>query len=255
MGTFVKTETKGRILQVTLDRPRALNSLHAPACHELANVWDNFLADDELWLAIVTGSGDKAFCAGHDLVDDFYAPMPATGWAGLSHRNDFTKPLIAAVNGLALGGGWEIALNADIIISDPDAKYGLTEPKIGFAALGGGARMLPKRMPYHLAMGLMLTGDTISAQEAKNHGLINEISPKDGALETAFNWAERVLTCSPMALRATKQIAQISLEPTVARQAIQLLEHQLADQLEKSNDAAEGLSAFSQKRQPVWTGC
>lgn len=254
MGHFIKTETRDRILLVTLDRPEVHNSLHAPACHELADVWDAFLADDGLWLAIVTGSGEKAFCAGHDLVDDFFDPMPASGWAGLSHRSDFTKPLIAAVNGLALGGGWEIALNADIVISDPRAKFGLPEPRVGFAALGGGARMLPKRMPYHLAMGLMMTGDTISASDAMTWGLVNAVSAEGGVMDTAYEWASRVLDCAPLAVRATKQIARLSMEPEISLDSIQSLEQQLADILAGSEDTAEGLSAFSEKRVPAWTG-
>ena len=102
MTHFVRTETIGNFLIVTLDRPAVLNSLHAPACHELSMIWDDFLEDDNLWLAIVTGTGDQAFCAGHDLVEDFHAPMPKSGWAGLSHRTEFHKPLIAAVNGARL---------------------------------------------------------------------------------------------------------------------------------------------------------
>ncbi|KCZ64643.1 enoyl-CoA hydratase-related protein [Hyphomonas atlantica] len=254
MTHFVRTETIGNFLIVTLDRPAVLNSLHAPACHELSMIWDDFLEDDNLWLAIVTGTGDQAFCAGHDLVEDFHAPMPKSGWAGLSHRTEFHKPLIAAVNGLALGGGWEIALEADIIVSHPRARFGLPEPKVGFAALGGGARMLPKRMPYHVAMGLMLTGDTLSADEALHFGLVNEISPEDGLMETAMAWAEKLKKCAPLALRATKRIARRSMAPVHTLDDLYSLELQLADMLSKSSDTQEGLSAFAERRSPVWTG-
>lgn len=254
MEQFVTTESRGRVLVVTLNRPEALNSLHAQACHELSAVWDRFLADDELWLAIVTGAGSKAFCAGHDLVSDFHGAMPESGWAGLSHRTDFNKPLIAAVNGLALGGGWEIALDADIVVCEPRAVFGLPEPKVGFAALGGGARMLPKQMPYHLAMGLMLTGNTLTAEDAFRWGLVNEISAEGQVIETAMNWAHRLQNCAPLALQATKQIARMSLDPANALCAIQSLELKLARDLSASADTEEGLAAFAGKRKPVWTG-
>jgi enoyl-CoA hydratase/carnithine racemase len=254
MAQFVRTETTGNVLIVTLDRPAVLNSLHAPACHELAMIWDEFLENDNLWLAIVTGAGDQAFCAGHDLVEDFHAPMPKSGWAGLSHRNEFNKPLIAAVNGLALGGGWEIALEADIVVSHPRARFGLPEPKVGFAALGGGARMLPKRMPYHVAMGLMLTGDTLCAEDALRFGLVNEISSEDGLMATAMNWAEKLKKCAPLALRATKTIVRHSMTPARSLDDLQSLELHLADMLSKSSDTQEGLSAFAERRSPVWTG-
>jgi enoyl-CoA hydratase/carnithine racemase len=254
MAQFIRSETVGHALVVTLDRPQVLNSLHAPACQELSSVWDKFLENDDLWMAVVTGAGDKAFCAGHDLVDDFHHPMPASGWAGLSHRMDFNKPLIAAVNGLALGGGWEIALEADIVVSDPRAVFGLPEPKVGFAALGGGARMLPQQIPYHRAMGLLLTGDTLTANDALSWGLVNEISEEGRVMDTAMQWVQKLLKCAPMALRASKQIAREAHYPAATRTGLQSIELRLAEQLSQTSDTAEGLAAFAEKRRPDWTG-
>lgn len=254
MGEFIKTEISGRVLTVTMCRPEVLNSLHAPACHEMADIWDRYIRDDNLWVAIVTGDGDRAFCAGHDLVDDFFDPMPLSGWAGLSHRTDLHKPLIAAVNGLALGGGWEVALFCDVIISDPAARFGLPEPKVGFAALGGGARSLPRHLPYHIAMGLLLTGDTITASEARQWGLVNQIAQPGAVLDCARQWADRMLRCAPQALRMSKQIAGASKLPEMLREPIYQLENELAQRLSKTADVQEGMAAFLAKRAPVWTG-
>lgn len=254
MGDFIKTDRDGRILTITLDRPQVLNSLHAPACHELSAVWDMFVAEDSLWVAIVTGAGERAFCAGHDLRDGFFDPMPETGWAGMSRRSDITKPVIAAVNGIAFGGGWEIALGSDIIIADEQASFALPEPKVGFAALGGGAHRLPLRMPHHLAMGLLLTGREIDAHEAHRWGLVNEVAAHGKALDVARRWAGDVLTCSTLALRATKIVAGHATEPPALRDAVKAEEIELGERLAAARDTAEGLAAFAERRKPVWSG-
>lgn len=254
MGHFIKTDRDGAILTITLDRPEVLNSLHAPACHELSAVWDKFVADDSLWAAIITGTGERAFCAGHDLRDGFFDPMPQTGWAGMSHRSDITKPVIAAVNGIAFGGGWEIALASDIIIADERARFALPEPKVGFAALGGGAHRLPLRMPHHLAMGLLLTGRQIDAHEAHRWGVVNEVAAHGTVLDVARRWADDVLACSPLAVRATKIVAGNATQPPALRGAVIVEEIALGERLALANDTREGLAAFAEKRKPVWSG-
>ena len=252
MYKYFTVQTIGNIFIITINRPKTLNNLNAPACRELSDIWDSYLANPLLWVAIITGAGEKAFCAGHDLLEDFDATMPDSGWAGLSHRETFDKPLIAAVNGAALGGGWEIALSADIVVANPKAVFGLPEPKVGFAALGGGTRMLPQRIPHHIAMGLLLTGKTISADTALNWGLLNEIANDETVLEVAMRWANDILKCSPAALMATKQSVQQSVLPSGGMGELKTFELILADELHNNPDTHEGLLAYKEKRPPKW---
>ena len=251
---LIGTELSDGILTITLNRAPALNSLNAAACFELSDIFDRFAEDDSQRVAIITGSGDKAFCAGHDLIEDFDEPMPETGWAGLSHRSGLNKPLIAAVNGFALGGGWELAMLCDVVVADPRASFGLPEPKVGFAALGGGARLLPHRVPYHIAMGLLLTGRSMSAEDAARLGLVNEVSAPGKVLDTAREWAEDMLSCAPLALKMSKQLALASADPASLREPLQKMEVELTNELIKSKDAWEGMAAFAEKRAPIWTG-
>lgn len=253
MGKFVKTQAEGHILTVTLDRPEVLNALHALACHELAAIWDDFAANDDLWVAIITGAG-KAFCAGHDLVDGFFDAMPESGWAGLARREGLNKPLICAIHGYAFGGGWEIAMACDIVIADSTAVFALPEPRVGFAALGGGANRLVRRMPWHVAMGLLLTGNRINAETAHRWGAVTEVAPAGTALAVARRYAEDILTCAPQAVRATKEAARATVEPDAAERDLYALSLRLAAHLTTLQDTREGLDAFAQKRPPVWTG-
>ena len=201
--SMIESRRNGPILIVTLNEPAKLNALTMAACHELSATWDDFEADDSLSLAIVTGTG-RAFCAGHDLTDDVQAPMPETGWAGLSRRQTLDKPIIAAANGLAAGGGFELALACDLIIADETAKFGLPEPLVGFAALGGGANLLPKSMPWHVAMRYLLTGEMMDAQTAFHWGLVSDVAPAGTAMDVAFRYAEAILAGAPVAIRANK---------------------------------------------------
>jgi enoyl-CoA hydratase/carnithine racemase len=250
---FIKTERNGRVLTVTIARPAVRNALNAAACHELSRIWDEFEADPELWIAIVTGEGDRAFCAGHDLSDE--DPMPDTGWAGLSSRlTTLSKPMIAAVNGNAYGGGFELALGCDIIVADEGAAFAMSEPRVGFVALGGGADRLVRRLPAAIAMGLLLTGRRIDAREAHRWGIVNEVAPTGAVLERAQAWAEEILLCSPLAVRFTKQLALASLEGSEWTAARIAQRAQVLDDLAKTDDLREGVEAFTQKRAPQWSG-
>ena len=251
MGQFIKAGRDGHILTITLDRPEVLNALHAPACRELSDLLDDFGRDDSLWIAIITGAG-RAFCAGHDVKDGFHDAMPETGWAGLSRRYDLFKPLIAAVNGPAAGGGWEIALACDIVVAEEGATFSLPEAKVGAAATGGGARRLPQRLSWHLAMELLLTGKRIDAAAAPRLGLVNEVVGPGQALEAARRYADAMLACAPLSLRATKRIALASLE-SEARE-VQHLAAELNEQLKRTDDNREGVDAFVAKRPPRWRG-
>ena len=160
---------EGRVLHVTLNRPGVLNALHPPAHFELAEIFDVFAADPELWIAVIGGAGARGFCTGTDLKvraqlgrDDY----PASGFGGLTRRFDLDKPVIAAVNGVALGGGLEIALACDLIIAAEHATFGFPEPRVGLAAMGGGVHRLVRQLPDKVAMGMLLTGRQITAHEA-----------------------------------------------------------------------------------------
>ena len=250
---YFELERDGRLLTITINRPEVRNCLNAPSCHELSAIWDAFDADPDLWIAIITGAGDRAFCAGHDLGDE--GPMPASGWAGLSARTrPVSKPMIAAVNGQAYGGGFELALGCDIIIADERAVFAMSEPRVGFVAAGGGADRLALRLPTPVAMGMLLTGRRVEAAEAHRWGVATDVAPAGKSLDVARQWAEQILLCSPIAVRYTKQLAleAIESEQWIAAMAAKRLE--ISHELHKLADLKEGVDAFMQKRKPVWQG-
>lgn len=249
---YVKISREEHVLIVTLARPDVLNSLNAAACFELDRVWDDFAADPELWIAIVTGEG-RAFCAGHDLSDAPDEPMPKSGWAGIAERTPINKPIIAAINGHAFGGGCEIALVADILVIDEKARIALSEPKVGAIALGGGAQRLARRIPTAVAMGMLLTGRSMDAAEAERWGLVNEVAPHGEALAVARRWAEAILACSPLAIQQTKRLAIESLEGDL-HQTIGTRSREIVPQVFTWEDTQEGIDAFLNKRPPVWRG-
>src|SRR5256884_7707746 len=216
---FVRYEKRNRIAYVTINRPEIMNALHPPANDELSAVWDDFAADPDSWVAILTRAGERAFSAGNDLkwtATHGMPRMPKGGFGGIVFRDDIWKPLIAAVNGVALGGGLEIALACDIIVASDNARLGLPEPRVGLMAAAGGVHRLPRHVPLKLAMGLILTGRQIPAAEAARIGLVNEVVPQATLMETAERWAREILECSPFAVQASKQAALQGLGPPPA---------------------------------------
>lgn len=256
MGEFCKTERDGKLLIVTINRPDVLNSLHPPGNAELAAVFDDFAADPDAWAAIITGEG-RAFSAGNDLKYQAEggdrAAAPATGFAGLTNRYDLEKPVIAAVNGVAMGGGFEIALACDLIIAAESAVFALPEPRVGLAALAGGLHRLPREIGTKQALGMILTGRRVGAAEGQALGFVNEVVPDGEVVDAARRWADQILECSPMSIRASKQAVYQGLShqdvatASAARyEAVRAMLH--------SEDFVEGPRAFAEKRAPQWKG-
>ena len=251
---FVRYEKKDRIATITLNRPEVMNALHPPCHEELARVFADFEEDPETWVAILTGAGDKAFSAGNDLkwTAEHGLPksMPKGGFAAITRRFDLWKPLIAAVNGFALGGGFEIALACDVIVAAEHARFGLPEPRVGLMAAAGGVHRLPRMIPQKIAMGMMLTGRHVTAADGHRFGFVNEVVPKGELMAAAERWAREMLECSPISVRASKQAAlaglHLPLEEAIATRFSE------TERLFSSEDFVEGPRAFAQKRKPAW---
>jgi enoyl-CoA hydratase/carnithine racemase len=253
---FITVEQARRVTLVTINRPEAHNALNAEAQVELAHAFDAFEADDEQWVAVLTGAGPKAFCAGHDLKSPMplsSADLPPSGFGGITSRLALAKPVIAAVNGVAMGGGFEIALACDIVVASQNAAFGLPEVRVGLAALGGGVLRLPREIGLKRAMGLMLTGRRLSAAEGLSLGFVNEVVETD-ALAAAMRWAEEIIACSPMSVRATKQTALQGLNEPLATALEAQWAYPAVRRMLESEDAVEGPAAFAAKRAPDWKG-
>lgn len=253
---FCTVEREGKLTIVTLNRPDMMNALHPPAHFELDAVFNEFAVDSGQWVAIVTGAGERAFCTGNDL--KFQAAgnrltFPPSGFGGLTSRFDLNKPIIAAVNGVAYGGGFEIALACDIIVAADTASFALPEPKVGVAALAGGLHRLPRQIGLKQAMGLILTGRKVSSVEGARLGFVNEVTPAIDLMSVARRWAEDIQTCSPMSIRASKEavlkgMAEASLQAAIEAQPT----YPAIRQLFRSEDFKEGPRAFAERRAPVW---
>lgn len=254
---YLRLDREDAILTITIDRPDVLNALHLPAHVELDRAFDLYAADPALRVAIVTGTGDRAFCVGTDLkslaVTGDY-DYPPGGFAGITKRFDLWKPVIAAVNGLCLGGGVEIIAACDLAIASDHAEFALPEPRVGLAALGGGAlQRLARQMPMKDAMWLVLTAQRIAASEARRLSLVNEVVPRGAALDRAMAIARDMLLCAPLALEASKQVMLQSIaEPDLA--AAMRKHYPAAARMLASEDAREGPRAFAEKRKPQWRG-
>lgn len=253
---YAIVERNGPLTIVTINRPEARNALNAAAHAELADIFDDFAADPDQWVAILTGAGDKAFCAGQDLAalaGGGVLRPPPRGFGGLSSRFDLNKPIIAAVNGIAFGGGFELALACDIIVAVETAKFALPEPKVGLAALGGGIERLPRVIGLKRAMGMMLTGKPVSASEGLQLGFVNEVAAED-VMAAARRWAQDILACSPMSVRATKEAVLRGMDTPLETSAETVWAYPAMVEMLTSEDAAEGPRAFTEKRAPVWRG-
>jgi enoyl-CoA hydratase/carnithine racemase len=253
-------EKRGRIAYVTLNRPEVMNALHLEAHLELAEIWEDFRDDPEVWVAILTGAGERAFSAGNDL--KVTAERTASGgevqgaarppFGRITRDFDCPKPLIAAVNGVALGGGLEMALACDIIVAADHARFGLPEPRVGLFAAAGGVHRLARQIPFKPAMGLLLTGRMFGAEVAWRLGLVNEVVPAADLMPAAERWAQEILECSPLSVQLTKEAAldglAYSVDDALAR------DEDRVRRLLASADFVEGPKAFAERRKPRWTG-
>lgn len=257
----VTLRIKGGVATVTIDRQHVLNAVDGTAQARLNDIWDQLEQDRSVRAVVVTGAGPRAFCVGADMsasaVDktglEYWAGLDPNGFGGLSLRTTLDIPVIAKVNGYALGGGMEIVLGADIVVAADSAKFGLTEPRVGRLALDGGIHQLLRRIPYTQAMGMLLTGRKADAAEMQAMGLVNEVVPADELDDAVQRWVDQILACAPTSVRAVKQMAARTSHLT-AVEARGLRLPALMAALD-SEDSAEGVRAFQEKRPPVWPGC
>lgn len=256
---YITVEKAARVTTITLNRPEVLNAINPVMHEELQRAFDDFATDDEQLVGVVTGSGDRAFCVGSDLkaiaASDERPPYPQHGYAGVIERFDLNKPLIAAVNGLCLGGGFEVALACDIILASEEASFGLPEPRVGAVALGGGLHRLARQIGLKRAMGYVFTCARISAQEGFELGLVNEVVQAQELTTVTHRWCEEILKSAPLSIRASKESIMRGLDEITLEDAIKKQENYPAFATWRTaEDTKEGPKAFAEKRSPVWRG-
>ncbi len=253
--SVVLCERRGHVEVVTINRPEARNAINYETSAALADAFDAAEADDDVWAVVLTGAGDKAFCAGMDLKafagGGGNVMGVSGGFAGVTNR-DFPKALIAAVNGHALAGGFEIMLACDMVVAADHATFGIPEVKRGLVAGAGGIIRLSKRVSLARALELGMTGDAVDAETAYMLGLVNRVVPAAEVMGTALGLAERVCEAAPLAVRATKKVIKASLQ--VPESEAWALQGEVAAEVFASPDALEGATAFAEKRRPNWTG-
>jgi len=254
----VRLVIEQHVAKVTLARPEALNAVDLETEGELQRVWNELEHNRDIRVVVLTGEGDRAFCVGADLknpsmsgLEYWAAPRPG-GFGGIALRETLNVPVIARVNGYALGGGFEMVLGCDLVVACEEASFGLPEALVGRMPLDGGMTLLQRQIPYRQAMAMLLTGRRVSAREALDMGLVNEVVPRvelDAAVE---RWVEALLACAPLSLQAIKQVVRRTSTLSAAEaQALRL--PALVSALQ-SEDAHEGVRAFQEKRKPRWSG-
>jgi len=253
MADEILRERIGHVEVLTINRPEARNAINLATAQALSTALDELEVDDDCWVVVLTGSGDKAFSAGMDLKAFASGESPTTekGFGGITKR-DFPKPLIAAVNGSALAGGFEIMLSCDLVVAADHAKFGIPEVARGLVAGAGGLIRLPKRVPMAVALELALTAEPIDAAKALSIGLINRVVPSASLRDEALALAERIAKNAPMAVRVSKQVMRDAAERAEAE--AWSINDAAFGAIGQSADAMEGAIAFAEKREPNWTG-
>ncbi|WP_206790490.1 crotonase/enoyl-CoA hydratase family protein [Amycolatopsis sp. MtRt-6] len=243
----VRTERIGSTLLITIDRPQARNAVNAAVATQLAAALDELESDPTLRAGVLTGA-ENTFSAGMDLkaaLKGESPEIPGRGFGGLTEA-ELAKPLIAAVEGFAMGGGFELALGCDLIVASEHSRLGLPEVKRGLIAAGGGVIRLPKRIPHHLAMEFLLTGEPVTGRRAGELGLVNRVTPNGDAAAVALQLAEKLAENAPLALAAVKKIVRAADPAAAQREELK--------KLKQSKDVREGMTAFAERRTPKWTG-
>lgn len=256
----VRYERRGHVATVTIDRPAVLNAVDGKTARRLGEIWSEIESDREVRVVVLTGAGERAFSTGADMSApaigktglEYWADLDPNGFGGLSLRTTLDVPVIARVNGYALGGGMEMVLGCDIVVAAEHAQFGLTEPRVGRIPLDGGVFQLIRRIPHTQAMGLLLTGRRAGAAEMYRMGLVNEVAPPGRLDEAVERWVSDVLACAPTSLRAIKQMVTRAGHLS-ARDAHALRLPALTAALD-SADSVEGVRAFQEKRPPEWPG-
>ncbi|TCD15395.1 enoyl-CoA hydratase-related protein [Oricola cellulosilytica] len=254
----VTYEVKDRVARIAFQRPERLNAIDAASERELERIWSDLESRDDVSCAVLTGAGEKAFSVGADMKDveksglEYWAESRPNGFGSISFRRSLDIPLVARVNGYALGGGFEMVLGCDIVIAAEHAKFGLPEGRVGRMPLDGGMIMLQRKVPHNLAMGVMLSGRRFSAIEMKSFGIVNDVVPLEELDRTVDGWVDDIVACAPLSLRAIKQTVNRTahLSPAEA----QALKLPAVVRALKSEDGEEGVRAFNEKRAPQWRG-